>query len=210
MNTAIEKVRVSIEAFLDPMIEEKAVVYKDRLALVESFAVTNAASREMADDLLSQVVAEKDALEAVRKSGPGELGAVVRALNAKIKPLSDTLEAIEARLKSQIGCFVSSQRAMETLNYQAAAAAHVSGDHNTAIEKLNVAASAATDADPGTSVRNVWKVLSVDAAELPKEWMIPDEKRLAALARATPANQKPIAVKGVLYVLEPQVTKRRK
>jgi hypothetical protein len=51
-----------------------------------------------------------------------------------------------------------------------------------------------------------WVADIVDGAKVPAEWRLgPDEKRIKQMAKATPSDQRPIDIPGVVYRLEPVV-----
>src|SRR5690606_24445955 len=179
---------------------------KDRLGMCVG---SDKSSCNDSDELLRRGLQEIDVHEAVRVSGPGALGVLARKLNAIFKPPADVLDQTAAYLKKQIGEYKVAQRAMQAVNYQAAAQAHIVGDHTSASNKLAAAAAAETETARGTSVGEKWTVASIDAKTLPREWMIPDEKRIAAHARNTPADVEPAPIAGVVFVKEATVSKRR-
>lgn len=202
-------VETALSASIDPVLALRQTKYEALCAALATVKVADEDSYQAADKLLLSVLEEKDGLEAVRVAGPGALGAIARRLNAKFKPLSDLLETAEKHLKRQIGEFKLAQQAQQAVNYREAAAAHIVGDHTAASTHLAVASAAQTTTAKGTSVKGKWIVASIDAKAVPVEWKIPDEKRIAAHARNTPADVEPVPIEGVVFIQDVSVSKRR-
>jgi hypothetical protein len=206
---ALTKIAADLDAQIDPHLATKLAEYTAAGALAADLAVTDAGSLQVANECLRLVVTEKDGLEAVRESGPGALGGIVRKLNAKFKPLRDLLEVAESNLKHAIGSYTLAQRLQQQQGYQAAALAHAQGAHAAAQSALAVASAAQTSTPQGTGVRAVWTVKRIAADMLPREWLVPDEARIHAHAKATPADQQPYPIPGVTFELGAEVSVRR-
>lgn len=203
-----ERIRIELEAAIAPHLAAKQALYAQAATYSETVKVDSSESLVSADDLLKEILREKDALEAVRKSGPGALDRIVRAINARFKPLRDLLEKAEANLRVEIGGYVQRQRAAQEAAYQAAAASHAAGEHAAAQVALVAASEAATVAPEGTTVKEVWAVARIDRGFMTDEWLIPDMARIEKLARETPAGVRPI-VPGVVFELVARVIARR-
>ncbi len=209
----VEKIRDDLDAALEPQLVAKRKDYDDCLALASAMRVVDASSLAVADEFAKDLLRERDQLEEVRKSGPGALDKIVRHLNAKFKPLRDTLDAAVANLKKERGDYLIAQKRQQTESFQAAAAAHMAGEHASAQVALEVAAAANTTAPKGTSVRQVWQVKRVvpemmvlSTPDVPG--LVPDEAAIAAYARKFPEGETPV-IAGVVFELVPQVTDRR-
>lgn len=203
------KIRDDLEQALEPHLAAKRELYANVEALASAFAVADADSMKRGDELLKEILRERDGLEEVRKAGPGALDSIVRGLNAKFKPLRDKLDAAAANLKHAIGSYVVAERRKQEEAYQAAAAAHAEGKHGEAQLALASAVGVQTTAVQGTSVREVWAVKRIAADLLPREWLVPDEARIAAHARTTPIDTDPTPIPGVVFERVPAVTARR-
>lgn len=203
------KIRNDLEQALEPHLVEKRELYSNVAQLAIELVVSDADSMRIADDLLKEILRERDGLEDVRKSGPGALDSIVRGLNAKFKPLRDKLDAAASNLKHAIGAYVVAERRKQMEAYQAAAAAHAAGQHGEAQQALAAAVGVQTTAVQGTSVREVWAVKRIAADLLPREWLVPDEARIAAHARTTPIDTDPTPIPGVVFERVPAVSARR-
>jgi hypothetical protein len=203
------KIRTDLEQAIEPHLAAKRELYEAVAALAESFTVADADSMARGDELLKEILRERDGLEEVRKAGPGALDSIVRGLNAKFKPLRDKLDAAASNLKQAIGTYVVAERRKQAEAYQAAATAHAAGQHGEAQQALASAVGVQTAPVQGTSVREVWSVKRIAADLLPREWLIPDEARIAAHARTTPIDQDPTPIPGVVFERVPAVSARR-
>lgn len=164
-------------------------------------------SRDNADGWLRMIISERSALEEMRKSAVGPLNEAVKRINGWFKPVEQMLAPIERHIREQIGGYVLAERQQQIAAYAAAAEAAAAGNHETARSALEVVNAANTDAGAGSSVRGVWKATIVDADAVPRAWCVPDEKRIAAMARATKGG-KPTAIAGVVYEFVASLTVR--
>lgn len=197
-----------------PLIEQKAKFYEEVVALVATLPpVTDAESMRVKDEWQKDLLRERDELEAVRSAGPGALNRVGRKMGARLKPLFDTLDVPIANLKKEIGDFVLAEQEKQSTQYQAAAAAHMAGDHGAAQVALAIANDAETMAPKGTTVRKVWAVkrydfsLMVPSTETHPGW-IPDEQGINAYLRKLSPHEEP-TLPGVICELVPAVSTRR-
>jgi hypothetical protein len=209
----VDKIRADLDAALDIPLAEKLQYYEFCASHAAVAKVTDAASLAEADEMAKELLREWDALEAVRKSGATPLDRLAKHINAKIKRLRDVLEAAIANLKKERGEYLVAQKRLQDESFQAAAAAHMAGEHASAQIALEVAVATTTAAPQGTSVREVWVVkrilpdlMVLSTPEVPG--LIPDESSIAAYARKFPAGERPV-VAGVVFELVPQVTDRR-
>jgi hypothetical protein len=207
------QVLATFESEFAPKLEEKAKFYQECAAAVSGLKVSDAASLAAADEWQKEILRERDALEEVRLSGPGALNKLGRAMGARFKPLFDELDAMVSNLKAEIGGYVLAEKKKQAEQYQAAAAAHVAGDHGAAQVALAIANDAETMAPKGTTVREVWAVeryapeLMVPSTPT-HPGLIPDEAGIAAYLRKLSPHEEP-ALPGVICKLVPAVSTRR-
>jgi hypothetical protein len=197
-----------------PLLEEKAKFYAEVVALVAALPpVTDAASLAVKDEWQKDLLRERDALEEVRTSGPGALNRVGRKMGARFKPLFDALDVPISNIKAEVGGYVLAEQAKQAEQYQAAAAAHVAGDHGAAQVALAIANDAETNAPKGTTVRKVWAVKRYEIGlMLPSSethpGLIPDEQAIGAYLRKLSPHEEP-GLPGVICELVPAVSTRR-
>lgn len=206
--TIIQSTISAISRDLDPWIADKLALYQEILTLLIGATVTDEASAEEARTWLQELAREKANLDAVQASGPGALGKLVRILNAKLKPLFVALVKADGALRGPLGQYVLDQRAEQAQRFADAQALHEEGSHEAACEELAAANEVETQAPAGTSVRSVWCVVSVDAAALPPEWLVPNMAEIEKFARKTPSSEEPW-LEGVTFELRPMVRVRK-
>jgi hypothetical protein len=137
-----------------------------------------------------------------------------KAACAARKEHLDPLDEAEAHLRKVLARYLDGQakalataRAAEEAAQSAAAVAATPEAQATAIAQLGAAAAAVVareDALPsGLSLRKVKKLVILDAAAIPREWLVPDEKRILAALKAG------LPVPGCELREEPTVAKAR-
>jgi hypothetical protein len=177
--------------------------------LTDALTVNDEASLAQAQQWLQVVLKEKDALESMRTSVTKPMNAALREINGWFKPLRQICEHIEGRLKGQVGDYVAAQRRLADQQYQAAVVAHKAGNHDVARQALAVASEATTDAPQGVTVREEWTYVIKDGSKIPREFLIIDQKKLAAHCKAA-KNGPPAPIKGVEFVTRQQLSVRRR
>lgn len=194
----IEVLRAAFAARVAPSIALYKQTALEFQAFTASFHVTNPVSQAFGNEQLGRLLEQKDSLERLRQMGPGALGALVREWNAVFKTASDVFETGERALRKQLGDYEIAERDREAAAFAAAKAAHVAGEHEAATAALQVASETRTNAAEGLSVRVTWRVAHIDPEQVPRAWMIPDEKRIAAHARAA-KDAVPAEIPGVIF-----------
>jgi hypothetical protein len=117
------------------------------------------------------------------------------------RPIEDALTAAVDSVKAKIGEYDLANRQLQREAFERASDLHQTGDHIAARAEITVANTHASHRKPsGASTREVWEATVIDASAVPREWCLPDEKRIAAMARATPADTDPVHIPGVRYV----------
>ena len=199
------------EQFL-PYLTEKGEFYAEVAATVAALKATDAASLAVVDEWERDLLVERDQLEAVRASGPGALNRLGRKMGAPFKPLFDLLEGAISNAKAEKGLYILAERKKQAESYQAAAAAHVAGDHGQAQTLMLAANEAETAAPKGTSVGEKWTVeryelglMVLSTADHPG--LVPDEKAIEAYLRKLSPNEEP-ALPGVICKKVPTVVTR--
>jgi hypothetical protein len=177
--------------------------------LARSLQIVDAASLAEANEWCKILLSERDALEAMRTSVTKPMLDAKRRVDEWFKPLTQAIDQAVGHLKPLIGMFLQAERQRQAVEYQRALEAHAQGQHTQAVAALNVAGSAAVAPPDGTSMREVWRAQVVNPGMLTREWLIPDEAKIEAHAKATPANAEPYPVPGVRFYKEASVTVRR-
>lgn len=157
----------------------------DVLAFVQTATVETDAEAQTAT---TQIKALKEAvkeIETERRKLTDPLNAVVKQINAKFSPVVDLYERAEKILKGQIIAYQTAARKREAQAFENAAALAQAGDAAAATQALIAASVSAPAALGGVSTRTLWRARVVDVSQVPREYLIVNEKALAALATTT-------------------------
>src|SRR5688572_4767847 len=130
----------------------------------------------------------------------------LKIVRAWFRPLEDLGEAIEAKLKQKIATCTLALRKKAEEDSQKLLAAADSSDYNTLTTLVQEAQVAPTL--KGTSVREVWVATVAYPNAVPRDWCVPDDKRIAAHARNTPIEQAPTPIAGVTFMKKAVVSAR--
>jgi hypothetical protein len=172
---------------------------EEELPVYEGIVVTHGGEYGLADELLSDVARRKAEVLAMRKSATGPMYTAVRTVEGWFRPLVTALEASERALKDAMGAYRVALEKREREARELAARAAETHDATALVNALTVASEAGAKPEGRATARYVWAVESVDAAVLPREWMIPNMAGLEACARNTKGDDPPV-VPGVVFV----------
>lgn len=176
---------------------------------VRGLRVTDAGELEQVSGFARELVKKKDALDAERKAAVGPLNEVVKRINGWFKPAIETLTDAERHCKRLIGDYQLRYAEEQRRQFAAAQAAMVAGDMSATTAALAASSAAAPSAAVGVGVREVWRAEVVDAAAVPREYLIVNEKALGAVARSVPKGGTPPTIPGVRFSKDTQVSVRR-
>ena len=151
-----------------------------------------------------------DELEKERKKATGPLRLVEKTVNSWFRPVTDGYRDIEKAGKEALAAWYASEREAQAKAFQAAAEAHQQGDHAAAAEALATSNDAAAARAPrGATIAEVWIATITNPPMVPREWCVPDEPRIKAVARTTPSDQIPPHIPGVTFTKETRTTSVR-
>lgn len=163
----------------------------------EEFAAVDAA--------LTDVVHRLDAVAAMQKSALAPLGALESVIRGWFRPVIEALQKTQTRYKGTMGAYELERRKREREARDAAAqAASTGGD----IVGPLTTASALAERTGRATARVVWKVERIVRDLLPAEYLTPDEKKIAAVARAHAGDDPPV-IPGVVFRQDVQIGARR-
>lgn len=166
-------------------------------------------SLDAANALAKAIIVEKKAIDTMRKGATQPMNAALREINGWFKPLIALCETTERDLKAKIAAYVTAESERQRQAYEVAAEAHEAGDEEQTRAALVVAGEASTSAPVGTSVREVWTAEIIAPDMVPHPYLMPDEAKIKAHAKATPVDTEPTPIAGVRFVKKPIVTVRQ-
>jgi hypothetical protein len=160
------------------------------------------------DRCLTDVVRRKDAATAMRGSATGPLYKATKTIEGWFAPYLGALTGLEVLLKGGMASYRLAQAEREREAREAAAAAADAGDGAALTEALTVATEAAQAPAGRASVGFEWRVHRIVPDLLPREWWTPDEKRIAAFAKAHKGDDPPV-IPGVVFERHAKIGARR-
>jgi len=179
--------------------------HPEAMQKVAAWQICDDAQQEFAAQLLREVKAEWEIVEAERKKITKPLADVKKATDALFKPVLRALEDVEARLKEKIAGYMQAKQQANVAALQAAASAPTA---LAAAQQANFYEP--VQAPQGVSVRQVWKFEVTDPSAVPRELCSPDMQKIAAALQAkTDKYGQPDLIPGVRVFQEAQVTSRK-
>lgn len=164
-----------------------------------------------AAEFLADVQEEAKAIEAMRKSATDPILASLETIRGWFRPVETGLKLVETTVKERIGEYAAAAKEEQRKAFAAAAELHKAGDHTQARALVAVSNDAAGKRSPkGTNTREVWEAKVTDASQVPREWCVPDEKRIKASAKSVHADQQPPPIPGVVYTRKVVVVGRKR
>jgi hypothetical protein len=153
------------------------------LAFVERLVIAQASDREVASNALTQIAQHHDTADAKRKKWVSPLKAVASDIDATFRPALQHLKKAEVMLKTKIGQFdvVQEDARRKALAQTAVAAA---AGNQVAAERAYAKAEEHAPPDTGASSKLYWTGEVIDAALVPREFLMPDVAKLEAITRA--------------------------
>ncbi len=195
--------------FSPATVERKRDVATGALRAVSELVVNDQASAQGAADWLGDVQTELKAIKAMKDSALRPMRESEQQIRDWFRPIEEALSQAVDVIKAKIGEYELANRQLQREAFSRAADLYDSGDDIAARAEIVVANGHAANRKPsGASTREVWEAEIVDASAVPREWCVPDERRIAALARTTPADSDPVQIPGVRYVRKAVVVGR--
>ena len=195
--------------FSQEQINKKLATVQIAKATVAALTATDQASAQVVSDWLGDLQDEAKAIEAMKQSALKPLRQTDQTIRGWFREVETAIAEAIAAAKQILGRYELDTRDKQREAFAEAAVAHNSGDNVAARDALQVCNElAAKRKAKGASAREVWRAEIVDAAAVPRDWCLPDEKRIAAMARATPAAAEPTPIAGVSFVRDVVVVGR--
>jgi hypothetical protein len=186
--------------FSQAAVESKLTVVNDARQYLETLAVTDQPSAQVAADFLGDLQDELKSIEEMKQSALKPLRASEQTIRGWFKPLEAALGETIALVKSKLGKYELDARDAQRAAFAEASKHHAAGEHIEARAKIEESNELATKRKAkGASAREVWEAQIADAGAIPREWCVPDVKRIEAMARATPAASEPTPIPGVTF-----------
>ena len=157
------------------------------LEAARSVEIASASDYAAAAETAAELRAMREAVEARRRSWVDPLNAVVRSINAAFKPAFDTLAGAERALRDKIVAYSDSQASAHEEAVREIAAAPTQAGRADAHARLSAAVVPRVE---GLSLVPSWDGEVMDASKLPREYLVPDVRKLLEATRAAGGDPK--------------------
>jgi hypothetical protein len=163
---------------VEPEAHNETTRAKQAVELIKSLRVVTQEHILAASPLLQQIKGDMKRLDERKKAITKPLNDALRSVRDLFRPAEQALEEAERHLKTEIG---NAQRNIQEANRLAALATQAAlQQHDVRAAALASGAIQATEAPQGISYRDRFEFRIVDAAKLPREFLMPDERRIRA------------------------------
>lgn len=198
---------VSISPRIQEELVHEAAQTSEAMTLLQSFQIHTPEDFAFAGGVLKTVKARWKELEEKRTSVTGPINQALRQINDWFRPVQKPLKDAEELLKARIGTYEITQAAAREEAMLAAASAAAEGDQAKALE--HVSEIVPTAIVPGVAIKAVWAFEITNEAEVPREYLSVDPKKIqASIWYADTPHTPPRPIPGVRFFLEGQVRVR--
>jgi len=167
-----------VPADVGPEAQGETTRAQQAVAMVASIRVQTTEDIAAVSPLLQQIKGEIKRLEERKKAITKPLNDALKAVRDLFRPAEDALGQAEGHLKTEIG---RAQLAIHEANRRAMEATQAALAQNDVRGAALASGSIqATEAPAGISYREVLEFRIVDAAALPRGFLMPDERRIRA------------------------------
>lgn len=148
------------------------------VAAIKSIRVLTQEHIVTVSPLLQQIKGDMKRLDERKKAITKPLNDALRSVRDLFRPAEQALEEAERHLKLEIG---NAQQAIREANQRAMFLTQAAlQQHDVRAAALASGAIQATEAPQGISFRDRFEFRIVDASKLPREFLMPDERRIRA------------------------------
>lgn len=156
---------------------------QDALVLIRSFEIQSQADYDAADELLGEAKRAWKTWDAKRKKAVVPINEAKAEIQSWFKPVLDLYAEAESILKGKIAAYTRAQPQQQDALLQQAQYAYQQGDVVQMKTQLAAASEAEVQQSSNISITQLWRYEVVDAAQLPREYLIPDLARISAAVR---------------------------
>lgn len=191
-----------------PEVSTAVNTARQTLDIANAFTIDSDTMYEMAGTELKDIKAKRNQLDTLRKSMTQPLDESKKKIMDFFRKPLDWLDDAEAAIKRGMLTYkqVQDRKAREEREKAAAEARRIAEEAKAknpeAPPPIVITAPVVTRAPPkvsGVSTREVWKFRVTDPASVPREYLVIDESKLGAMARATKGT---VMVPGVEFYSE--------
>jgi hypothetical protein len=203
------RVAVDARAMAEITTEPITQVEIDALGPGAGFAIPDDFTFAFLSTELAKRLAERDRIEALKKSVTDPIKQGLKTVASWFDPELAKYSAFERAVKAALIVYDLAKTARARAALAEASAAVQAGAPHEVVTRALVVANAPQAAAEGLSIRKVWRATIIAPDMLTREWLIPDEKKIDAHARACPADRAPYPIPGVKFELDGIAAQRR-
>lgn len=189
------KAEYTVDIALITSLHKKAMNESQAIA---GSSIDNDDEAEDANAHLREWLTQLDKVSAVKKETLAPLKETEKRINALFKPLLDAGANLTGRLRNMLTVYELEKRAVQRKVLETAAQAASSPEPEALLEALQEVQDAAPTALEGTSFTRVWVVKRIIRELLQPEWLMPDEKKIAAYGKAHKGDEPPV-IPGIVW-----------
>jgi hypothetical protein len=156
---------------------------QDALEMIREFEITSQQDYDAADELLGEAKQAWKKWDAKRKKAVVPLNQAKAEIQSWFKPILDLYAEAETILKGKIAAYSRAQPQKQDALLAQAQQAYQQGDVIQMRHDLRAASQAEVQQSSNISITQLWRYDVVDAAQLPREYLIPDIAKISATVR---------------------------
>ena len=181
------QVVVPDRAKIDAGVRSYVAEARELLEAVCSVEIASVADYAAAAETTAELKARREAVDARRRSWVDPLNVVIRSINAAFKPAIDALEGAERALRDKIVAYSDRQASAHEEAVREIAAAPTQAGRAEAHARLSEAVVPRVE---GLALVETWDGEVMDASKLPREYLVPDVRKLLEATRAAGGDPK--------------------
>ena len=160
------------------------------LDFIKRYEIESGAQFAGAVRMVAEIKSRWNELDAKRKAYTSKLAEIVDQFNGEFKPGLEALKQAEKVLKDKLAGYARTQAEQRAALLIVASGAAEAGDQSKADALIAEAAECEVPEVKGCAIKEVWTGEVADASQIPREYLIPDEKTLKAMTKARKCDPK--------------------
>lgn len=160
------------------------------LDFIKRYQIESGAQFAGAVRMVAEIKSRWNDVDTKRKAYTSKLAEIVDQFNGEFKPGLEALKEAEKVLKDKLAGFAKTMAEQRAQKLAAAAEAAVAGDSHEADTLIAEADQYEVPEVKGCAIKDVWTGEVDDASQIPREYLVPDEKTLKAMTKARKCDPK--------------------
>lgn len=174
---SVTETAIVVHATVQEEATNEAVDASEALASIKGFEIVDNDTLDFAAEILADVKGKNNRLEEMKHTATKPMNEALKAVRSWFAPAQNHYAEAEVILKNKIAAY---HREIEMRRQAALAKIDDAADSPTITVALVELGAAQKPVTQGVSVTEVWDYEIVDASLLPREFLMPDEKKIKA------------------------------